>query len=348
MKDPIDDLHGIERLQHRLARRVLKPTSINVAIQLQHQRLDNGGWGRNISAARSEPPRLSDEHEDLLRQGLANPDVHHGFERSFRELFTPKVNHREGLYRKTGADVPDPHTGGDRSHQSFEEHLQDVKQHKDRTNPRVVTAAALLGVNAVSGALDYATQSRELPKRKQFDADMDGEGPAGVYDTTEVGRFKLVQRQRTRNLSRFGKLKARVAPYHAVVHELSDSYGGREEGGWYYTSGKLEHTSRGHLTQRSANRTAETLRETYTHKDRNSLNISASDAYQEDLDKGVFEPMMYQDNAAHAEGMPSHFIQEPLDEDYDYSHFGQHSKDYQVSTVKGTSGDYPQSRPYYE
>lgn len=216
-----------------------------------------------------------------------------------------------------------------------------------------VTLAALLGKHAVGYALSDSNPAmrKEATGLNKNSPDFETpEGPKGIYEAKDLGEAKATNRANTRNLTRGQRLKEKVAPYRAVVHELGDAYGGREEGGWTYETGTPVHTSRGFVTQRGAAKEADKLRTKYTPAKgaRSILNMSASDVYQMDDDDGVFEPQQYTDNHAKAMDMPSTFIQEPLDEDYDYSHFGQHSKDYKVSVGYGKIGAYPKQRPRYE
>lgn len=216
-----------------------------------------------------------------------------------------------------------------------------------------VTLAALLGKHAVGYALSDSNPEMRRERTGPYSLSPDYEtpdGPTGVWTASDFGTAKATHRANTRNLTRGQRLRERIAPYRAVVHELSDAYGGPEEGGWVYETGTPVHTSRGFVTARGAAKEVEKLKTKYTRakNGRNILSMSPSDVYEMDEDQGVFEPQEYTDNWAGAMGMPSRFIQEPDDEDYDYSHFGQHSKDYKVNLSYGDIGAYPKRRPRYE
>ena len=222
---------------------------------------------------------------------------------------------------------------------------------KPSQTSRHTTLAALLGKHAVGYALSdenpaMSGETKNLGENSPYYETEDG--PGHIFTASGLGQAKATHRANTRTLSRGRRLMARIAPYHVVVHELGDAYGGREEGGWVYETGTPVHTSRGFVTQRGAAKEADRLRAQYPRKQRNILNMSASDVYEMDADQGVFEPLTYTDNYAKAYGLPSTFIQEPLDEDYDYSHFGQSSQDYQVRVGYGKIGEYPKRKPRYE
>ena len=214
---------------------------------------------------------------------------------------------------------------------------------------RHITLAALLGKNAVGYAL--SDQNPAMNNNKNFSSHLSYEtddGPQGIHYAKDLGEAKATHAINTRTLSRGKRLLEKVAPYRAVVHELGDAYGGAEEGGWTYETGEAVHTSRNYLTQRGATKEAKRLEKKYTRNKRGILNMSASDVYQMDKDDGVFEPQEYTDNMAKANGVPYRFIQEPDDEDYDYSHFGRPSKDHRVTVAYGNIGDFPKNRPQYE
>ena len=218
---------------------------------------------------------------------------------------------------------------------------------------RHLTMAALLGKQAVNWAL-----SDDNPKMSQWDdkkdrgqvVDKDTGEPHWGLSPADVGEDKARHRAETASLPRMERLKARVAPWHVNVHRMSDAYGGREEGGWWYDQGNLVGSTRGYVTRRGAEKAAEHLSKQFARnrQGRSSLSISPSDAYQADYDQGVFDDVEYTDNMAQAMGMPSRFIQQPSDEDYDYSMFGQDSKDFRVHVTRGEMTDYPRIKPRYE
>lgn len=211
--------------------------------------------------------------------------------------------------------------------------------------------AALLGKHAVGHAISDQNDAmgKEVKTPPYVDYETTGE-PATIWTSSHVGEAKATHRANTRTLTRGQRLKERIAPYRAVVHEVNDAYGGPEEGGWTYETGTPVHTSRGFVTKRGAQKEVERLKTKYTPVEggRSILSMSPSDVYDMDRDQGVFEPLEYTDNYAKAHDMPSRFTQEPLDEDYDYSHFGQPSRDYKVNLGYGKLGPYPKRRPYYE
>lgn len=214
---------------------------------------------------------------------------------------------------------------------------------------RHITLAALLGKKAVGYAL--SDQNPAMNNHKNFSSYSQYEtddGPQGIHYAKDLGEAKATHAINTRTLSRGKRLLEKVAPYRAVVHEMSDAYGGAEEGGWTYETGEAVHTSRNYLTQRGAIKEAKRLETKYTRNKRGILNMSASDVYQMDQDEGVFDPIEYTDNAALVNGLPHRFMQEPDDEDYDYSHFGRPSKDHRVTVAYGNIGDFPKTRPQYE
>jgi len=213
--------------------------------------------------------------------------------------------------------------------------------------PRHLTLAALLGKKAVSWAL-----SDENPSSYQN---------AGVREHTEenepnmvlwkrdVGESKAKHHAATAELSLGERIKERVFPWHINVHQMTRGYGGREEGGWWYDKGEAFGHSRGYMTNRGARRAEEQLQQHFNERKPGTiLSVSPSDAYEADKDEGVFEPIEYTDSSAYAEGLPSRFIQEPLDEDYDYSMFGIPSGRFRTSISRGTIGDYPKERPHYQ
>lgn len=214
------------------------------------------------------------------------------------------------------------------------------------------TLAALLGKRAVGWALSDAN-----PKNGWLDMDTanepkytfeEDEPGHSVLKAAESGESKAAHHEETASLPLVQRVAARVAPWHANVHALNSAYGGPEEGGWTYRTGKAITHSRGYVTQRGARRAAEKLSEQFRPGTTDIRNMSPSDAYQMDKDAGAFDPVTYTDNMADAMGLPSTFTQEPDDNDYDYSHFGRPSEDYDVTVTRGKAGDFPKIRPHYE
>lgn len=228
-----------------------------------------------------------------------------------------------------------------------------------RVTSRTITLAALLGKRAVNNAFSRSWGSgtekrdsinsinRDKPKA-YYDS---GVALEGEYTQDDLAKGKATHVRQTRNLSRAKRIKERLAPYRVVAYELSDAYGGQEEGGWTYTQGDLVHQSRPFMTKRGAASYEKWLqREGYRRKDRRSiLNMPPETAYMLDVASGAFDPVEYTDNAAEAFGMPSRFIETPEDDDFDYSHFGQPSEDYDTYIVRGNVPEQnPSVRPYYE
>lgn len=213
------------------------------------------------------------------------------------------------------------------------------------------TLAALLGKRAVGWAVSNANDKMDnwIPTDKHAQPSYAFDHPGfSVVRYSQIGESKAAHHRETASLPLLQRLSSRVAPWHANVHAINSAYGGPEEGGWTYRTGKLITNSRGYITQRGARRAAERLSTQFEPSSHGIENMSASDVYQMDKDQGVFEPLEYTDNMAESMGMPSRFIQEANDEDYDYSHFGKPSKDYDVTVTRGKAGDYPKIRPHYE
>lgn len=222
-----------------------------------------------------------------------------------------------------------------------------------RVTSKHITLAALLGRRSVDKVLEeraiFSHADKDIKDEKgtvEYDT---GQGYTGEYTINSAAVGKALHKRKTRNLSRSERLKERIFPYRVGVYEEHDAYGGPAEGGWFYNEGELVHESRPFMTKRGALKEGMRLEQQYPAKKRGLLNLRAADAYQADLDEGVFEPIEYTDNAAEAFGMPSTFIQTPEDEDYNYSHFGQPSNDYRVYVTRGKPAEkYPEQRPYYE
>lgn len=221
-----------------------------------------------------------------------------------------------------------------------------------RATNKHITLAALLGTSTVDRVLEerkrFSNVDKDVKSEKgtvEYDT---GHGYTGEYTINSVAIGKALHRRKTRNLSRYERLKERIFPYRVGVYEEHDAYGGSQEGGWWYNEGELVHESRPFMTKRGALKEGMRLEQQYPENKRGLLNLRAADAYQADLDEGVFEPLEYTDNFAEAVGMPSKFIQTPEDEDYNYSHFGQPSNDYRVYVTRGKpSKMYPEQKPYY-
>ena len=213
--------------------------------------------------------------------------------------------------------------------------------------PRHLTLAALLGKKAVSWAL-----SDENPSSYQ-DADVreytEENEPNMVIWKRDVGESRAKHHAATTELSMGERIKERVLPWHVNVHQMTRGYGGHEEGGWWYDKGEAYGHTRGYMTNRAARRAEAKLKKHFPKNSNTSiLSVSPSDAYEADKDQGVFEPVEYTDYGARALGMPSRFIQEPSDEDFDYSMFGRPSGNFRTSISRGTIGDYPKQKPHYE
>lgn len=213
------------------------------------------------------------------------------------------------------------------------------------------TLAAILGKRSVGWSLsdDNPRNSDYLGKKREpAYAGDDGTPGSDAYRSSEISEGKAAHHRDTASLPLVQRVASRAAPWHANVHSLNSAYGGPEEGGWTYTRGSKITNSRGYVTQRGARKASERFSKQFPPGNQSILNMSPSDAYQMDVDQGVFEPQEYTDNMAESMGMPSKFIQEANDKDYDYSHFGEPSADYDVTVTRGKTGDYPNSRPYYQ
>jgi len=221
-----------------------------------------------------------------------------------------------------------------------------------RVTDKHITLAALLGTSTVDRVLEerkqYSNVDKDVKNKKSDVYYDDGTGYSGEFTTNAAAIGKALHKRKTRNLSRSERLKERIFPYRVGVYEERDSYGGREEGGWWYNEGDLVHESRPFMTKRGAFKEEKRLEQQYPRRRRSLLNARASDVMEADKDQGVFEPLPYTDNSAAAFGMPSTFIQTPDDEDYDYSIFGQPSNDYRVYVTRGKPSEmYPEQKPYY-
>ena len=220
----------------------------------------------------------------------------------------------------------------------------------DLYTSRHATLAALLGKKAISWAVSGQGTSQHVPdNNRERRIEKDTERPMFLWNTAQIGESKARHRAETANLPLPQRIKERVFPWHVNVHQMTRGYGGPEEGGWWYDIGEAFGHSRGYMTQRGARKAEERLDLHFNEDNPDSISsISPSDAYQADYDQGVFDPIEYTDHGAEFLGMPSRFIQEPLDEDYDYSHFGRPSGRFRTSISRGTIGDYPKRKPHYE
>lgn len=228
-----------------------------------------------------------------------------------------------------------------------------------RVTSKTITLAALLGKRAVNNAFsrewgsgtekrDSLNNAKHNKPRAYYDS---GFRLEPEYTQDNLAKGKATHARQTRNLSRAKRIKDRIAPYRVVAYELSDKYGGGEEGGWTYEQGDLVHQSRPFMTKRGAASHEKRIQQKgYNRKDRRSiLNMSPDTAYMLDVSSGSLDPVEYTDNTAEAFGMPSRFIQTPQDEDFNYSHFGEPSEDYETFIVRGNAPEQnPSVRPHYE
>jgi len=352
--DDPDKLSRTAKVQRRVATALIRPTSASTG----EQRLilqDHGDWDRvqpdTFSQSIKNDQYIAQTRDKKLTKAM-----------SMVETINSAMPHAEAKVVQLGQDNPREAQNAKWALDNLRDmHARESETIRSLSTPpkpsqtsKHITLAALLGKHAVG----YALSDSNPEMRKQTDKPIgmrtpdyeSSEGPKGVYESSDLGQARATHRANTRSLTRTQRLKERVAPYRAIVHELGDAYGGAEEGGWTYETGRPVHTSRGFVTARGAAKEAEKLKTKYTRakNGRSILNMSPSDVYAMDEDQGVFEPQEYTDNWAGAMGVPSRFVQEPDDEDYDYSHFGQHSKDYRVTVGYGDIGAYPKRRPRYE
>lgn len=340
--EPSSALSRTARMQHFIAGKLIRPTSI--ATGTQRNSIPRGWTGR------LKPEDIADEDKRYQRSREELPRM--------KAHWASKSELLDEL--RNIPDSPESDMMRSRWQKDLQKEVDEAHERISRveTNPtpytdRHVTLAALLGKKAVNWAL--SDDNRKMSGRVQDKdlgrtVDKDTGEPSIAVSLADVGEDKARHNSEIASLPRMERIKARVAPWHANVHEMSDGYGGPQEGGWWYDTGSLVGSTRGYMTRRGAEKAAEKLSKQFTKNKsgRNSLSISPSDAYASDYDQGVFDPVEYTDNMAEAMGMPSRFIQEPSDEDYDYSMFGQHSKDYRVNVTRGEMGDFPRIRPRYE
>lgn len=352
--DDPDKLSRTAKVQRRIATALIKPTSASTGEQRQILR-DYETYGDRVSPNTFSQSIKDDQYIAKTRDKKLTEAM------GMVEMLNTAMPHAEAKVAQLGQDNPRAVQDAQWAVNSLRDmHARESEKIERLATPpkpgqtsKHVTLAALLGKHAVGYALSDSNPEMRKERTTPYSLSPDYEtpdGPRGVYVSSDLGEAKATHRANTRNLTRMQRLKERVAPYRAVVHELGDAYGGGEEGGWTYETGTPVHTSRGFVTARGAAKEAEKLKTKYkrTEGGRSILSMSPSDVYAMDEDQGVFEPQEYTDNWADAMGMPSRFIQEPDDEDYDYSHFGQDSNDYKVNLAYGDIGAYPKRRPRYE
>jgi len=338
------------KVQRRIASTLIRPKSASTGKQRQLLQQDRAVRPEDFSQSITNDQRVAQNRDKRLTEAMQNI-----------EMYDSVIPHAEAKIVAARQDNPNEAKWLQNSlgMLTYNRNIanDEVKRLKTPPQPsqtnKHVWMAALLGKNAVGYALSDSNpaMSKETSTIGINSPDFESpSGPQGIYQASDLGEAKAVNRANSRTLNRKQRIKEKVAPYRAIVHELGDAYGGHEEGGWTYETGTPVHTSRGFVTQRGAAKEADKLRTKYTRKKggRSVLNMSPSDVYAMDDDQGVFESLEYTDNWADAMGVPSRFMQEPLDEDYNYSHFGQPSKDYKVSVGYGKIGEYPKQRPHYE
>lgn len=352
--DDPDKLSRTAKVQRRVATALIRPTSASTGEQRIKLGSDYEGVNPNaFSQSIKDDQIIAERRDKQLTNAMGKV-----------EMINSAMPHAEARVVQLGQDNPravqDARWAVDSLRSMHAQESETVRRLSTPPEPsqtsKHVWMAALLGKHAVGYALSDSNPEMRKETAQPFGMRTPSyetpEGPKGIYEAKDLGEAKAVNRASTRNLTRGQRLKEKIAPYRAVVHELGDAYGGREEGGWTYETGTPVHTSRGFVTARGAAKEAEKLKTKYKRAEngRSILSMSPSDVYAMDEDQGVFEPQEYTDNwaKAHLGDEVSTFTQEPLDEDYDYSHFGQSSKDYKVDTSYGKIGAYPKQRPHYE
>lgn len=242
-------------------------------------------------------------------------------------------------------------------HNRLNQEYENVKNKPSGLTNRTQWAAALLGKKAVSSALtgerfgESAKETRRpgpSPTYQNIDNSNWANKPVSIYNREDIGGARLALHQQTKDLPLAQRVKSRIAPWHVNVHQLGEAYGGREEGGWTYSTAELKDVKGGYVTKRKAERVASKINDKLPKDKLSILNMSPSDVYQMDQDQGVFEDQTYTDNWAMVNDVPSTFIQQPSDEDYDYSHFGKESRNFKASVSYGKLSDYPKRAPIYE
>jgi hypothetical protein len=347
--DNPESMSRTSKIQRRVASSLIRPTSASTGEQRQRIRNNDGRVSPDdFSQSITSDQRAANTRDRKLTEAMQNIEMYDSViphaEAKIVAARQDNPNQAKWLQNSLGMLTHNRNIAND-----------EVKRLKTPPQPsqtnKHVWMAALLGKNAVGYALSDSNPAmrKEAVTLGQNSPDFESpSGPQGIYQASDLGEAKAINRANSRTLNRKQRIKEKISPYRAIVHELGDAYGGREEGGWTYETGKPVHTSRGFVTQRGAAKEADKLRTKYTRKQRSILNMSPSDVYSMDENDGVFENLEYTDNWADAMGVPSRFMQEPLDEDYNYSHFGQPSKDYKVSVGYGKIGEYPKQRPHYE
>lgn len=330
------------RIQHFIAGHMIRPTSVATGEQRNALPKDWNGRLTEESITRSEKAvHDSKKHLPKLKEKIAATSELLDMIKNTPDSPDQDIE-RVRWQKKTQADLDQDQA-----------YVSRLEKNPTVYTKRHVTMAALLGKKAVNWALsDDNPQMSKWIEHKDLGQVVDKDTGEAQYalSPADVGQDKARHRAETANLPLMERIKARVAPWHANVHEVSDAYGGPHEGGWWYDKGTVVGATRGYMTRRGAEKAAEHLSKQFTknRQGRSSLSISPSDAYQADYDQGVFDPVEYTDNMAEAEGMPSRFIQEPSDEDFDYSMFGKKSNDYRVNVTRGEMTDYPRIKPHYE
>jgi hypothetical protein len=348
-----DDLpNRTSRIQHFIAGNLIKPTSRLTGEQrilLQpHGEADSYGrthitpdtFANSITDVNRSVERIPEHRENLEKYTFARDML-------LEQMRTDIPQHQKDMATAQVKRMYQPQI--DRAQRSLD-HAEKAEMPLTGLH---TTLAALLGKRAVGWSLsdansknsDYLDMDTTKEPAYPFEDSIPG---MTVSKNSEIAEGKAAHHADTASLPLLQRVASRVAPWHANVHALNSAYGGPEEGGWTYTTGKTITNSRGYITQRGARRAAERLSEQFKPGRHGVENMSASDVYQMDRDQGAFEPLEYTDNMADSMGMPSKFIQEPNDEDYDYSHFGKPSTDYDVTVTRGKAGDYPKNKPYYQ
>ncbi|NDB57007.1 hypothetical protein EB001_00915 [bacterium] len=347
-EDNSEKLSRTAKVQRRIASALIRPKSASTGEQRQLLQQDRVVKPEDFSRSIIKDQRLVQNRDYMLTEAMKNV-----------EMYDSAIPHAEANVVRARQDNPGEEEWSRMSLQRLlrnrDEANNEIKRLKTPPQPsqtsKHVWLAALLGKNPVGYALSDSNpaMSRETSTRGINTPDFETpSGPQLIYQASDLGEAKAVNRANSRTLNRKQRIKEKIAPYRAIVHELGDKYAGPEEGGWTYETGTPVHTSRGFVTQRGAAKEADKLRTKYTRKQRTILNMSPSDVYAMDAHDGAFKNVEYTDNWADAMGVPSRFYEESLDEDFDYSHFGEPSKDYKVSVGYGKIGAYPKQRPHYE
>jgi hypothetical protein len=344
---PGDLPNRTSRIQHFIAGNLIRPTSRLTGEQRMLLKEHTGeqyvvsqnDFANSIKDINRSAERIPEHRENLEKYTFARNML-------LEQMRTDIPQHQKDMATAQVNRMYQPQI--DRAQRSLD-HAEKAEMPLTSTH---TTLAALLGKRAVGWAISNANDKMDdyIPMgssdaEPSYNFDSPGYR-VGRY--SEIGESKAAHHKETASLPLLQRLASRVAPWHANVHAVNSAYGGPEEGGWTYTTGKQITNSRGYITQRGARRAAERLSEQFKPGSHGIENMSASDAYQMDKDQGVFEPLEYTDNMADVLEMPSRFTQEANDEDYDYSHFGKPSEDYDVTVTRGKAGDYPKIRPHYE